>query len=80
MDDRFNSEDDLDALIMSGDFVMHGLASYTPTTSNWDKMKETIKSVANNLKTTFPNSIILPCFGNNDVIEYYKAPNVDYKD
>jgi len=30
MHDNFNSENEMDALVLSGDFVMHGLASRTP--------------------------------------------------
>ena len=56
---------------MSGDFVMHGLASKIPGKTNWDMMKTTIVSVIDQLKKKFPDTILLPCIGNNDVVEHY---------
>ncbi|CDW78580.1 UNKNOWN [Stylonychia lemnae] len=80
MHDNFNPENQLDALVLSGDFVMHGLASRTPGVTNWDMMKSTIEQVIEQFKTKFTEAIILPCIGNNDVVEHYSAPKIDFKD
>lgn len=70
----------IDAIILSGDFVMHGVASRDPAVSNWDIMKQTISEVTTQTQTKFPEALILPCIGNNDVINHYQAPDLTQKD
>ncbi len=64
---------------MSGDFVVHGLASDDPDKSDWDALKETIKASVDRVKAAFPKSLIIPCVGNNDVTHHYQVPSESEK-
>lgn len=71
MDSYYNSNNEVDVVVMSGDFVVHGLASHDPTKTNWDTMKETIKAATDRVKDKLPKAYIIPCVGNNDVENHY---------
>lgn len=68
---QYNSNDQIDVLVLSGDFVMHGMAAKTPGESDWDSMKEIIEAATTKIQKKFPTTLMLPCIGNNDVVEHY---------
>eukprot|EP00347_Sterkiella_histriomuscorum_P008268 403345729 len=80
MHDQFDASTKIDVVVMSGDFVMHGLASTNPSVSNWDLMKETIQASVDKVKSRFPQAKLMPCIGNNDVVNHYQAPDITQKD
>jgi hypothetical protein len=60
-----------DIIIMSGDFVAHGISMYpNQPTNTYELLKTTMTTAFNVFSSRFPNSIILPCIGNNDA-EYH---------
>ena len=64
-----------DAILISGDFVVHGLASKNHTYNNWSEMKIIINQALSMIQAHFPDTPILPNIGNNDVLHHYQAPN-----
>lgn len=76
---QYDTDDSVNVIVLSGDFVMHGLAASQGET-NWDAMKDTINSVVDKVKSKFPDAKIMPCIGNNDVVNHYQAPDVTEKD
>lgn len=75
----YDTDDSVDVIVLSGDLVMHGMASTDPNESNWDKMKKTIQTVIDKVKAKFPRAKIMPCIGNNDVVNHYQAPSITEK-
>jgi len=69
----------LDAVLLSGDFVVHGLSARESKESDWPAMKQTIQAVVTKVTQKFPTSYIIPCIGNNDVEQHYQAPQPENK-
>ena len=73
-DMKSNYDDPIDIFMLSGDFVMHGLAADNGGDGDWASMKNTISAVIDKVKSRFPNAMIIPTVGNNDVLHHYQAP------
>ena len=65
----------IDAIIVSGDFVVHGLSSKNLSVSNWPQQKVIIQQVLDSISLRFPGVPLIPNIGNNDAINHYQAPN-----
>ena len=63
--------DDIDAILIAGDFVVHGLSSKDHNQDNWSEMKKVIGKVMQMVKQRFPSAPILPNIGNNDLLHHY---------
>jgi len=70
---------DTDIVLVSGDFVSHGYAVKRGSEEDhYDELKVALHDVfVDLLGTRFPNSIILPAIGNNDIRFHYIAPRQD---
>lgn len=80
MTDKLKSiQPDVDVILVSGDFIAHGYAVKMDAPKNhYAKLKEAIHNVFVNLVgTRFPNAVILPALGNNDIKFHYIAPRQD---
>jgi hypothetical protein len=62
-------------ILISGDFVVHGVSAKEHQPNNWPKMREIINQVMSLIQAHFPNIPILPNIGNNDLLNHYQAPN-----
>ena len=76
----YDKHDDINAVLITGDFVVHGLAQKNLSASNWTLQKPIIQSVINAINSRFPGVPIISNIGNNDVINHYQAPNGTNKD
>lgn len=66
---------DTDIMIVSGDFISHGFSVPVGEPHNYEVLKQTLRYVFVDLISVhFPNTIILPAIGNNDVKHHYRAP------
>ena len=73
-----NVDPDVDVILVSGDFLAHGFAAHIGTKDHYDLLKQTLKYVfVDLLAAHFPNAIILPAIGNNDIKFHYRAPSQD---
>ena len=62
------SNDDIDAILLIGDFCKHHLAvDVGAEDNNWELMKYTIREAMKPIVNAFPNIPIIPVIGNNDV-------------
>ena len=64
-------ENQVDAFIINGDFVEHGIALSNSTgdyKKAWGKMKEIISKDMQMIRKEFPEASLLPSIGNNDVV------------
>jgi hypothetical protein len=78
MDKMSKLEPDLDVLLVSGDFIAHGFSVNEGSPDHYAELKGVIKYVfVDLLSSKFPNTIILPSIGNNDIKYHYKAPAQD---
>lgn len=75
-----NSSTKLDAIIVTGDMVVHGLSSKDFSINNWEKQKEIIKETMDSMTKRFPDVPIINAVGNNDAIHHYQAPNGTFKE
>jgi Icc-related predicted phosphoesterase len=66
--------DKIDAVMIAGDFVVHGLSNSDPNFGNWPEMKRVIKAIIDSVIAKFPGVPIIPSIGNNDVLNHYQAP------
>ena len=69
----------LDAIILNGDFVKHGVALWNETAGDkektWEKIKKTMTEGLNTIRELTNHSIdILPSIGNNDVVVHNQVP------
>jgi hypothetical protein len=64
-----------DAIMIGGDFVVHGLSSDDKDKNNWPQMKEVIADSMKLIQRYFPDTPILPNIGNNDLLHHYQAPS-----
>ena len=64
----------IDAVLIGGDFVVHGLSNSDPNFGNWPIMKDVLRAVINSVQTKFPGVPIISAIGNNDVLNHYQAP------
>lgn len=72
---NYNRHDEIDAVLVTGDFVVHGLAQKDFRYSNWTLQKPIIKDVIQAISAELPGVPIVSTIGNNDVINHYQAPN-----
>ena len=72
---NYNRHDEIDAVLVSGDFVVHGLAQKDFRYSNWTLQKPIIQDVIQEISAELPGVPIVSTMGNNDVINHYQAPN-----
>eukprot|EP00343_Euplotes_focardii_P008525 CAMPEP_0205821594 /NCGR_PEP_ID=MMETSP0206-20130828/8529_1 /ASSEMBLY_ACC=CAM_ASM_000279 /TAXON_ID=36767 /ORGANISM="Euplotes focardii, Strain TN1" /LENGTH=358 /DNA_ID=CAMNT_0053117175 /DNA_START=80 /DNA_END=1153 /DNA_ORIENTATION=- len=71
-------EPDVDIILVSGDFIAHGYAVQKGQEDKFEELKEAIHHVfVTVLATNFPNAVILPAIGNNDIKYHYLAPRQD---
>ena len=79
MMDKMNKiQPDVDVILVSGDYLAHGFAAKDEGKSHMKEIKETLKYVfVDILSAKFPNAIILPALGNNDIKYHYRAPTQD---
>jgi len=68
-----------DILIVAGDVVAHGIAATPTNPGNFTLLKEVTVAVYNELNQAFPETIILPTLGNNDVRNHYLPPSEENK-
>jgi hypothetical protein len=71
------SSEQIDAVLISGDFVVHGLSNSDPLHRNWPEMKLTIETIVKRVEKMFPGVPIISAIGNNDVLNHYQAPSQD---
>lgn len=69
-----NLEPDLNILLISGDFLGHGFSVNVGRPDHYQLLKESFETVLIALSNHFPNTIILPAIGNNDIKYHYRAP------
>ena len=71
----------IDAILINGDFVKHGVAQNTQESSTikqtWVKLKQSIKANMDIVRKNFPKTDLLPTIGNNDVIVHDNVPCTD---
>lgn len=72
--------DPLDLIMVSGDFVMHGISAKPGQDTQVPLMKETVIEGVNRLTTAFPEVPLLIGFGNNDVIYHNAVPQNDVRE
>ena len=72
---NYNRHDEIDAVLVSGDFVVHGLAQKDFRYSNWTLQKPIFSDVISSISSVLPGVPIVSTIGNNDVINHYQAPN-----
>jgi len=66
---------DTDIILVSGDYLAHGFSVDTKGQPHYELLKQTIQYVfVDLLSSHFPNAIILPSIGNNDIKYHYLAP------
>ncbi len=70
-----NSTNKIDVIMVTGDFVVHGLASKNFSDNNWEKQKPIIQTTFQTIADKFPGVRIINAIGNNDAIHHYQAPN-----
>lgn len=61
----------LDAIVVNGDFAMHGLAKQNNINSAWKQLKQIMTSVSISIQEKFPDTPIISTIGNNDVLMHY---------
>ncbi len=61
----------IDAVLIAGDFVVHGLSNSDPDHKNWPAMKDVFNSVINEVQNKFPGVPIISSIGNNDLLNHY---------
>ena len=73
-----SSSDTLVAILIPGDFNMHGLAAKDTSVPNpnWQQMLDTFTYVTTTLGTMFPGVPVLSAVGNNDCYYHDSAPQV----
>lgn len=73
-----NIQPDVDLILVSGDYLGHGFSVEYGSKDNYEILKQTLKYVfVDLLSSKFPNTVILPAIGNNDIKYHYKAPSQD---
>ena len=71
--------EEADYLLMNGDFTVHGTAAPSDPTEEqkrvaWTKIKAIVGQVMGMVWLRFPNTVVLPTIGNNDVIVHDQVP------
>ena len=71
----------LDAILLSGDFVMHNIAERNLTKPHlWESHIRPILNKAYSLvKERFPKTLLIPCIGNNDMPYHYQTISLELK-
>jgi hypothetical protein len=69
MKDQFDSgNENIDAILVQGDSIVHGLTTYSTATNYWPQEKEVLSTLVTALKTRFPSTPLIFGIGNNDVL------------
>jgi hypothetical protein len=70
--------DNIEGILINGDFVQHGVAlTYTMNekmNKTWETIKGIMKANMDAVKAQFPNVDVFPVIGNNDVIVHNQVP------
>ena len=66
-------------MLITGDFVLHGLSSNVLGITHWPEMKSIIKYAIDTIQAKFPGVPILSNVGNNDLLYHYKPPTSEEK-
>jgi hypothetical protein len=69
----------LDAILISGDFAVHGISTGIGQPNRWPEMKQVIGKVMEMIQNTLPGVAIVSSIGNNDLLNHYQAPNATEK-
>ena len=77
---QYYKQGGLDAILLTGDFVVHGLASKVPGVHHWEEMKPILRQVIQRVVKAFPDVPIISNIGNNDVLYHYQTPTDDIKE
>lgn len=79
IDELSHIQPDTDIILVSGDFVAHGYAvNRGASEDHYEELKQALFGVfVDLLGARFPNSLILPAIGNNDIRFHYVAPRQD---
>ena len=72
-------ETPIDAILISGDFVVHGMSSNVMGVNKWPEMKVIIRQAVQMISESFPGVPIIPNIGNNDLLYHYQTPNASEK-
>jgi hypothetical protein len=78
LDDMSSHYDNIDAILIQGDSIVHGL-SYPEMEHAWPMQKETLIFLRNAIAERFPYTPVLLTLGNNDVLEHYQPPAIETK-
>ncbi|TNV78753.1 hypothetical protein FGO68_gene3108 [Halteria grandinella] len=70
---NYNGMSQIDAILVQGDHIVHGLSTASTATNNWPVQKAMMERLVELLKTKFPTKPIYLCIGNNDVLQHYQA-------
>ena len=74
---REKNGQDLDAILMLGDYVKHNMTSVEGLPPiHWPEQIETMKMVIHLIEDVFPLTPIIPVIGNNDVMFDHNAPSI----
>ena len=72
MEVNYHNEHEFDAILVSGDFVVHGVSRKDlADESAWPEIKDIIRSTIQMIAKRFPKVPIIPALGNNDCINHY---------
>ena len=79
IDELTHIQPDTDIILVSGDFVVYGYAVRRGSEEDhYEELKLALQMVfIDLLGSRFPNSLILPAIGNNDIKYHYIAPRQD---
>lgn len=64
----------IDAILVQGDMIVHGLSTSDPSSNNWPQQKAVLQELIAQLQKRFPNTPVIFGIGNNDVLQHYEAP------
>jgi hypothetical protein len=77
LDDMQRQYPYLDAILIQGDSLIHGLSvGATSPTNNWPQQKIILQTLLQKVSQRFTTTPILLNIGNNDVLVHYSAPKL----
>lgn len=74
LDDMKAGYGNIDAILIQGDHIVHGLSTSSPSSNYWPQQKAVLQTLVNELKKRFPATPMIFSIGNNDVLQHYAAP------
>jgi hypothetical protein len=71
----------LDAILLTGDFVLHDLAEKDVTKPHlWEShIRPNLNKAYSLVREKFPNTLLVPCIGNNDIPYHYQTISLELK-